>query len=108
MVNNCFNERGQTPLYVALRFNATQDMIDMLLNLNIDINRPNTDGSTPLLGLCFGKDINSRISWNRTTYLINKFCSKDADISKKNNVNETALDFLKIKGEKKLIDYDIQ
>ena len=108
MVNTCYNERGQTPLYVALRFDATQDMIDMLLNLNIDINRPNTDGSIPLLGLCFGKNINSKISWDRTTKLINNFCSKGADISKENNSKETALYFLKIKGEAKLIDYDIE
>ena len=107
MVNNSKNDYGQTPLYVALRFGATQEMIDMLLEITININYKNTDGSTPLIGLCFGKNADEKISWNRTTGLINILCNKGADITIKNNINESALKILEYKGDKKLINYDI-
>ena len=108
MVNTSYNTRGQTPLYVALRFGATQEMIDMLLEIITNINRPNIDGSTPLIGLCFGKNNDARISWNRTTGLINIFCNKGADITIKNELGESALGILELKGANKLINYDIE
>ena len=115
MVNTCFNERGQTPLYSALRFNAENginaenEMIGMLLEKITNINRPNdlkkTDGSTPLMGLCFGSGQDAVIKWSRVSLLLDTLCKKGSDTTIKNNRGETAFGFLKYKGDNNLIDY---
>ena len=109
MVNTCFNEKGHTPLYVALRYNAEYEMIDMLLEKITDINRKNnikiTDGSTPLIGLCYGLNDNSIINWQKMSNLLSKLCKIGADTKIKNTRGETAFTWLKYKGDNGLIDY---
>jgi hypothetical protein len=74
MINECYNSRGQTPLYVALRFNASFEMINMLITIIDDVNRINdihiTDGSSPFIGLCIGKGIDENIEFTRISSLI--------------------------------------
>jgi len=108
MVNNCYNSFGQTPLYVALRFNADSEMIDMLLSIIDDVNRPNAphskDQSTPLIGLCFSKGEMEKINFGKVTSMINKLCLKHgADLNIQNSQGETPLSILYNKSLKNLI-----
>jgi len=115
MVNTCFNKNGHTPLYFALRYNAEYEMIDMLLEKITDINRKNnidstnnikfTDGSTPLIGLCYGPNESDIINWQKFSDLLAKLCKRKADTKIKNTRGETAFTWLKYKGDNGLIDY---
>tara|TARA_A100001015_G_scaffold286203_1_gene354571 strand:- start:627 stop:1085 length:459 start_codon:yes stop_codon:yes gene_type:complete len=52
---NTLNSRGQTLLYVACRF-GTQEVVEMLLGCpGIDVNTPNSDGSTPAIGMAWDR-----------------------------------------------------
>ena len=104
MVNECFNSREQTPLYVALRFNADSEMIDMLLEIIKDVNRTNSDGSTPLIGLCYGAQEMEQINFGKVTSIINKLCYKhSANLNIQNSQGETPLSILYNKSMKNLI-----
>lgn len=104
MVNECFNSREQTPLYVALRFNADSEMIDMLLEIIKDVNRSNSDGSTPLIGLCYGAKETETINFGKVTSIINKLCYKhSANLNIPNLQGETPLSILYNKSMKNLI-----
>jgi ankyrin repeat protein len=104
MVNNCYNSFGQTPLYVALRFNADSEMIDMLLSIIEDVNRANLEGSTPLIGLCFGTGEMEKINFGYVTRMINKLCfNHGADLNLANLYGETPLSILYNKSIKRNI-----
>jgi len=109
MINNQFNNFFQTPLYVLLRFGKSSQLIDILLNVpNIDVNRKNSDGSTALIGLCFGKNMADVINWQKLSYLFTQFSNKGADLTISNNRGETPFSILKDKGERKFIDYSLR
>jgi hypothetical protein len=106
MVNESYNNRGQTPLYVALRFGATLEMIKMLLAVITDVNRPNIDGSTPLIGLCFGAGIDERVNFQNIYDIINIVVNKGGKLDIINEAkDESALKWLDYKARKKLIDF---
>jgi ankyrin repeat protein len=99
IINKAYNDRGQTALYVVLRFNPTISMIQMLLEVpDIDVNRKNkpglTDESTPLMGLCFGQHPAVSIKWQNISDIISLLCKKGADMTLQNKNGETALQLL--------------
>jgi len=106
MVNNEVNDRGQTPLYVLLRFGKSSQLIDILLNVpNIDVNRQNKDGSTALIGYCFGNNDGTRINWYRLSDLLMKFGKKGAVFSMENKMGETPFGWIDWKSRNGLIDW---
>ncbi len=102
IINKAYNDRGQTALYVVLRFNPTISMIQMLLEVpDIDVNRKNkpglTDDSTPLMGLCFGQQEPPppvSIKWQKISDIISLLCKKGAYMTLQNKNGETALQLL--------------
>jgi hypothetical protein len=106
MVNECLNSRGQTPLYFALRFEAENEMTDMLLNTITDVNRPNRDGSTPLIGLCFGSNESAHINFLYVTNMINKLCATyNANLNIANGKGEKPMDILKFKVDNNYVKF---
>jgi len=107
MVNECYNKFGQTPLYVALRFKAYPEIISILLKNIKNVNRPNEDGSTPLIGLCYGPDPNSRINFKDVSSTINLICSAEykGDLNLSNKFKETPLIILENKSKLGLLDF---
>lgn len=105
MVNESYNSRGQTPLYVALRFGATLEMINMLLDVITDVNRPNKDGSTPLIGLCFGNSDGANVNFRNITDMITKIVRRGGikALQISNKLNETPFDILKKKADNNLL-----
>lgn len=118
MINECFNRGGHTPLYYALRFDAHHMLIGILLKSITDVNRRNntnpekgriTDGSTPLIGLCYGSKMDAIVKFNKIVDLIRELTTKGGDLSLTNNSGESALKWLDYKAMNKLInfvDYD--
>jgi hypothetical protein len=98
--------KGYTPLYYALRYGADYMIIDMLFGVITDINRPNSgrDRSTPLIGLCYGKDETARVNYNYITNAIRKFVERKAFLNIANNRGETMLTWLNYKSMSGLID----
>ena len=106
VINTQFNDRGQTPLYVLLRFGKSSQLIDILLKVPyIDVNRQNSDGSTAMVGFCYGLNEKDIIHWQTLSDLLKKFASKDADFTITNYNKETPFYWIKEKGEQNLIDY---
>ncbi len=106
MVNESYSNREQTPLYVALRFGATLEMIHMLLDVITDVNRPNRDGSTPLIGLCYGASMNERVNFQNIYNCINSVVEKGGRLDIINKANdESALKWLDYKARNNLIDF---
>jgi hypothetical protein len=99
MVNESLNSRKQTPLYVALRFGATREMIDMLLDVITDVNRPNGDGSTPLIGLCFGDRDDAKVNFRNIANMIITIVGRGGieALQIPNSHQETPFDVLKSK-----------
>lgn len=71
MINECLNARGQTPLYVVLRFNIENTtLMNALIDIINDVNRPNVsriredtiDYSTPAFAIVYGKDYTTSVS----------------------------------------------
>jgi len=107
MINEAtFIPKGYTPLYYALRFKADNMIIDMLFDVITDINRPNSGGdrSTPLIGLCYGKDEPARVNYNYITNAIRKFVERGESLDKANDIGETMLTWLNYKSMNGLID----
>ncbi len=106
MINECFNLRGQTPLYVALRFGAHDEMINILLKNIVDVNRKNKDSNdTPLFGLCWGPDNNAKINFIDTTARINQLCFKHGANLRIGDNNYLPLDILAIRAKRNLLDF---
>jgi hypothetical protein len=106
MVNECYNKFGQTPLYVALRFKAYPEIISILLKNIKNVNRPNEDGSTPLIGLCYGPDPTSRINFKDVSSMINRICSEyGGKLNLSNKFKETPLIILENKSKLGLLDF---
>ena len=118
MINECYNKYGQTPLYVALRFNpSSYEMIRMLLDVIDDVNRINakeTDGSSPFIGLCYGKDINEKIKFSTIVGIIPFLKLKGINFNiesylkdelKKQCYPNTGYKWLDYKSQNNLIDY---
>ena len=115
IIINEYNTYGQTALYVVLRFNPTEEMIRMLLEVpGIDVNRRNTgeDDSTPLMGACYGNNASTIINWNLITYIIKLLCTmedpkKCANITLQNEkYGETALKILENKISNKKVNFN--
>jgi hypothetical protein len=106
VINTQVNDRGQTPLYVLLRFGKSSQLIDILLKVpDIKVNRQNSDGSTALVGFCYGTNGYDVINWQQLSDLLKQFASKKADFTIANNNNETPFYWIKQKAEQNLIDY---
>ena len=115
MFNECFNQRGQTPLYVILRFGPTMLCLNVLRPYtyekeeypegSLDVNRKNADGSTPLIGLFFGKNGYDPISFTKASLCLNLLIQLGGDLNIPNNAGETGLMWLKHKHKNSLITY---
>jgi hypothetical protein len=108
MFNECKNTRGQTPLYVMLRFGANESLIyNLFLDFpsKIDVNRQNNDGSTPLLGLFYGLGQDSPINFERVSFICNKLLYNGGNLNIPNLNGETALNWLLYKNANGLITY---
>ena len=111
IIINEYNTYGQTALYVVLRFNPTEEMIRMLLEVpGIDVNRRNTrsDDSTPLMGAFYSNEADTIIKWDFITYIIKLLCNtKAANITLQNKYGETALKILENKISSGCVDFNI-
>jgi len=107
MINEAtYTSKGYTPLYYALRYEADLMIIDMLLEVIKDINRPNSggDNSTPLIGVCYGENNDARVNYNYITNAIKKFVERKAILDLKNRNGETMFNWLNYKSINGLID----
>lgn len=89
-------ERGYTPLYTAVAFNCSQDVLKLLIDHGADLNIKDKQGWTPLQHILnsYGNPTNAKI-----------LTDAGADVNTKNHSGQTIFHLAAIKKDISLIEY---